>query len=104
MIEVVTTFQKEETVWILAYVYNQRTGAPAGPTAITLTLSGPDGVAVFPEPVAMSEYTEGEYQYFYTLPPDAKRGWWRGLVKVVDGSVAGGDYKATIATFGFRIK
>lgn len=101
-IEVVVTFQREETVWILAYIYDQRTGlAPTiDPTTITVTISGPDGVAVI-TPQDMEKHADGEFEYSYTLPADAARGWWRGVIKVVDGTESP---KTTISTFGFRIK
>ena len=102
-IETVVTFQPDETVWILTYIYDQRTGiAPAvDPTTITVTISGPDGVAVITNQ-AMDKHADGEYEYFYTLLADAPKGWWRGLVKIVDGS--GELAKSTIGTFGFRVK
>jgi len=103
MIEVVNTFQNEETVWILAYVFDGRTGSPANATAITVTLSDPDGAAkVTAQPMTQYNDETGEYEYFYNLPVGAKAGWWRGLVKVVAGE--GPLAKTTIGTFGFRLK
>lgn len=103
-IEVVTTFQRAETVWILAYIYDRRTGvAPTiDPTSIVVTISDPDGFAVVTAK-AMTKHDDGEFEYFYTLPENAERGkWWRGLIKVVDGE--GDIAKTTIGTFGFRIR
>lgn len=102
-IEVVTTFQPDETVWVLAYIYDRRTGLAADPTTITVTISDPDGIAQISDK-AMSKHANGEYEYFYNLASDAPRGnkWWRGVIKVVDGS--GESAKTTIGTFGFRIK
>lgn len=101
MIEVVTTFQPEATVWVLAYIYDRRSGNAANPTTIQLTISDPDGVAQVSNE-AMSKHTDGEYEYFYNLPAGATKGWWRGLVKVVEGE--GPNAKTTISTFGFRLK
>ena len=102
-IEVVVTFQPDETVWILAYIYNRRTSSAVDPTAITLTLSDPDGAAKV-SGEAMSKHDTGEYEYFYTLPADTPRNnkWWRGIIKVVDGG--GSLAKNTIGTFGFKVK
>jgi len=100
-IEVVNTFQSEETVWILAYIYDGRTGLAVNPTTVVITISDPDGVAKVSS-VAMDRHADGEYEYFYNLLAGATMGWWRGLVKVTDGT--GGNAKTTIGTFGFRVK
>ena len=100
-IEVVVTFQPDETVMVVAYVYDRRTGSAVDPTSIVATISDPSGTAKVTSE-AMSKHDTGEYEYFYTLATDATAGWWRGLVKIVDGS--GGSAKNTISTFGFRIK
>ena len=105
-IEVVTKFDAGESVWILAYFTDQRTGvAPAAdPDSITVSLSDTDGEAIFTDE-AMSRYGDagsGEWEYFYPLEADATVGWWTGTVTVVDG--IGDAAKTTIGKFGFNVQ
>lgn len=97
-IEVVTTFQKAETVWVLAYNYNRRTGAPANAgTSIKVAINKPDGTEELAA-TDMVNHATGEYEYFHTPSSSAVAGWYAGTVTLTDGT------NITITTFGFRVK
>lgn len=76
------TYQRNETYyhWI---TIRDRAGAAYDPTAVTITISSPDGVEVVTD-AGMSSDTPGIYYYPYNIPADGIYGKWDVVVTATD--------------------
>ena len=91
---VVTSFPDRASVWILAFVYNQATGALVDPTAVKIIIIDPDGTVQIPsegngdDDMTKYETETGIYEYFYHKGATADpmdEGEWRIEGSVIDG-------------------
>jgi len=101
--EVIAKYLAGGTIWVRAYVYNQKTDALEDPTSITLTLEDADGETKVDD-LAMTKDGEntGVYDYFYNTASDSAEGWWNGEVWSTDGT--GETAKKSWAEFSVEVK
>ena len=71
------------------------------PTSVKVTINDPSPAVVIDD-VAMSKASDGVFDYYYRTTAATVKGWWTGLVIVIDG--IGASAKTSIDDFGFRIK
>ena len=52
--------------------------------------------------IASGKLEKGIFEHFYNTSKDSVRGWWRGIVEVIDGS--GDTARESIGNYSFKIK
>lgn len=105
-IEVVTKFIAETTVWTVAYIEDQKTGALDDPTAIEVTITDRKGIKVANGEVMTKLEIDGVgqtgiYEHFLYTDSDYEKGQYLGQVKVTDDS--GETAKISFGHYSFEV-
>lgn len=103
MITVITEFTAKATIRSVVYVYDDDDKL-VEPTSVLITWVDADGTKkVDQEEIVVDGRLEaGIYEHFYNTAADSAKGYWQGLVEVIDGT--GDTARTSIGHYSVRVK
>ena len=103
MVQVITEFTAGASIRTIVYVYDDD-DALTEPTSVLITWVDKDGdTQVDQEEIVVTGKIEaGIYEHFYNTTADSAKGWWQGLVEVIDGT--GDTARTSIGNYSVKVK
>ena len=102
-IETIIEFTAKASIRTLVYVYDDD-DALVEPTSVLITWVDADETTKVDqaEIVVDGRIEDGIYEHFYNTVADSAKGWWQGLVEVIDGS--GDTARTSIGNYSVKVK